>query len=299
MHESWEAHFNPVYRHFARGFITQAFYDERRRWRFRSLISVSSGVVIPFLILAAFGADHKPYFILAMVALFGLSMYADRFTLVGAMTNVQRGQNGLWDVVRLTPLPDKRIVEALYTTAEMRAQQLLMIERAARLGFVVVIVSICVLDWVTFVPKPLAPGRVDAARMAVETGINLFTMSAFYVPIVAVVGVVALLEPRARLQSAIALGLWAGMARGERANLRATVAFLAIRLALFVPLGMVLLINAEFQAQTALSNWNRLDSLLIVYPVLALVCAGGALWLYHQLHGRAYRAAIRHFVRGE
>jgi hypothetical protein len=56
--------------------------------------------------------------------------------------------------------------------------------------------------------------------------------------------------------------------------------------------------NGEFQAHAMGTNWTTQDSLISVYPFLALLGAGLMFWLYHQLHRRAYSAALRQFSAG-
>lgn len=221
----------------------------------------------------------------------------------------QQINDGHWESLRLTPLPDRAIYAAKLITTEIRAWRVMNIEVGARLMLILFLLIYALLPPQVFIlGYPLFGDNSYWGSMAASFGFNTFS-SILQIGIILIFIVVLLLEPRWRMRALLSLGLAisARVRNVSLSSLGAVMAMIAFYAGLVAVLFAIFLLfnylnsdlwlryyrRGAFDAVT----YGRLIYVLQFTAVVVIVLAG---YLYYRLiRNVSRRYVLRHAFRSE
>lgn len=169
-------------------------------------------------------------FILAVL----VSLVGDYYYLIITLPGINRQvRDGQWDLLRLTPLREERILGGIYAGAEVRARRVVVVEMAVRFALAAFIVIMGILPPVWIVQQSLGLGGAHPLLLSLTSASAGVPMSALLLIMLVILGLGYCLEPLWRMRTMLTVGL-ATSARFRQeptAGVAGMSVFLVIRLA--------------------------------------------------------------------
>ncbi|MBX3061831.1 MAG: hypothetical protein KF726_02585 [Anaerolineae bacterium] len=221
----------------------------------------------------------------------------------------QQLNNGHWDSLRLTPLPDNTIYVAKLTSAEIRAWRVMNVEIGSRLMLILFLLIYVLLPPQSFIlGYPLIGQDSYWGSLFASFSYNTFS-SLLQIGMLVILALVLLLEPRWRMRTLLGLGL-AISARVRNLSLSSIGAVMAL-FGFYLGLAALLfaLLMGFHQLNTTMwlsyfyngafdsVTYSRLIYVLQLTAVVVITLAG---YLYYGLiRNVSQRSVLRHAFRSE